>query len=181
MQAHSPEHAHHGTDAKAGPSGHIGKEGHYGRFAIMLVLSFVSMYVLMYAMVDRFSNALPNLNQFYMAGLMVAPMAVIELMLMRSMFPDRRKNAVILAIAVLALVAFWLAIRLQIGIGDRQFLKSMVPHHAGAILMCERSRANDPQIRRLCDEIEASQKAEIALMKSLLAQRNERDTEASPN
>lgn len=177
MQAHSSHHASPGTEAKSSHSGHMDKQGHYGRFAIMLVLSFVSMYLLMYAMVDRFSNVLPNFNQFYMAGLMVAPMAVIELLLMRSMFPDRRKNAIILAVAVLAFVAFWLAIRMQIGIGDRQFLKSMVPHHAGAILMCERLRADDPEIQRLCDEIKTSQKAEIKLMKSMLAEgRSEADS-----
>lgn len=169
MQTHSSRHASQGAEAKVDHSGHADQGHHYGRFAVMLLLSFVSMYVLMYAMVDRFSNALPNLNQFYMAGLMVAPMAVIELLLMGSMFPDRRKNVVILAVSLLALIAFWLAIRMQVGIGDRQFLKSMVPHHAGAILMCERLRADDPQIRGLCDEIKASQKAEIALMKSLLA------------
>lgn len=180
MQAHSSHPASHGTEQKS-QHDHASRGGHYGRFAIMLLLSFASMYVLMYAMVDRFSNALPNLNQFYMAGLMVAPMAIIELVLMRSMFPDRRKNTIILAVAVLAFVACWLAIRMQIGIGDRQFLKSMVPHHAGAILMCDRSRADDPRIGRLCDEIEASQKAEIALMKALLAQRSDGAAEASSN
>jgi hypothetical protein len=39
-------------------------------------LSFISMYVLMYAMVDRFANVYPNFNQFYMAGLMTAPMVL---------------------------------------------------------------------------------------------------------
>jgi hypothetical protein len=32
------------------------KEDHYRNLLIMAVLSFVSMYVLMYAMVDRFGN-----------------------------------------------------------------------------------------------------------------------------
>ena len=45
--------------------------GHYLRLLTMSVLSFISMYVLMYAMVDRFGNVYPNLNQFYMAGLMI--------------------------------------------------------------------------------------------------------------
>jgi hypothetical protein len=39
-------------------------KGHYIRLAAMAVLSFVSMYVLMYAMVDRFTNVYPNFNQF---------------------------------------------------------------------------------------------------------------------
>jgi hypothetical protein len=46
---------------------------HYVRLAIMTALSFISMYVLMYAMVNRFANVYNNLNQFYMAGLMTAP------------------------------------------------------------------------------------------------------------
>ena len=52
----------------------------YARFGIMVVLSFVAMYVLMYAMVNTLSNAIPNYNQFYMAGLMTAPMVVLEML-----------------------------------------------------------------------------------------------------
>ncbi len=51
----------------------------------MGVLSFASMYILMYAMVDTFENVFSNLNQLYMAGLMMAPMIVIELFVMGSM------------------------------------------------------------------------------------------------
>src|SRR5687768_11923535 len=46
------------------------KEHHYRDLLIMAVLSFVSMYVLMYAMVDRFGHMYSNVNQVYMAGLM---------------------------------------------------------------------------------------------------------------
>lgn len=142
--------------------------GHYGRLLTMIALSFVSMYVLMYAMVDSLGNVLPNLNQFYMAGLMAAPMGIIELVLMRSMYPNKRLNALFLAASVVALVLFWVAIRQQTAIADRQFLKSMIPHHAGAMLMCEQARLKDPQIRQLCDRILESQSEEIALMKTML-------------
>jgi hypothetical protein len=47
----------------------------------MAVMPFVSRYVLMYAMVYRFANVYPNANQFE-AGLMTAPMVLIELALM---------------------------------------------------------------------------------------------------
>jgi hypothetical protein len=40
------------------------------------LLSFVALYILMYAMVDRFANVLNNRNQVYMAGLMAAPMVL---------------------------------------------------------------------------------------------------------
>lgn len=142
--------------------------GHYLRLLAMLALSFAAMYVLMYAMVDRFDNALPNFNQLYMAGLMTAAMAILELALMWRMYPDRKLNGLILGAGVVALAAFWLLIRQQAGIADRQFLKSMIPHHAGAILMCEEAAVRDPEIEALCAGILSSQRAEIEQMKALL-------------
>ena len=144
---------------------------HYIRLLLMTVLSFISMYVLMYAMVDRFENVYPNINQFYMAGLMTAPMVIIELLLMRSMYRHRAANIAILAVSVIALGAFWLAIRQQAAVGDVQFLKSMIPHHAGAVLMCGEAPIEDAVIRDLCKSIIASQREEIAQMKALLAER----------
>jgi len=45
----------------------------------------------------------------------------------------------------------------------------MIPHHSGAILMCEQSSLADPEIVALCREIVAAQKAEIAKMRAILA------------
>lgn len=104
---------------------------HYGRLAAMAILSFIAMYILMYAMVDRFANVYNNFNQFYMAGLMAAPMIVIELALMSAMYHNKRANAVIAALSVVALVGFWFAIRQQAAITDQQFLKSMIPLGGG--------------------------------------------------
>jgi hypothetical protein len=143
---------------------------HYGRLATMAVLSFVSMYVLMYAMVDTLANVYVNLNQVYMAGVMTAPMVLIELALMGAMYGDRKKNVVIAAVAVVALGVFWLSIRGQLAITDRQFLRSMIPHHAGAILMCETAPIRDPEIKELCTAIVSSQQSEIDRMKAKLAQ-----------
>jgi uncharacterized protein (DUF305 family) len=144
------------------------KEGHYGRLLLMTALSFVAMYILMYAMVDRFSNVYANFNQIYMAGLMAAPMVIIEMVLMRGMYPNAKLNVVIVFATVLVMALCWLAIRQQSAISDRQFLRSMIPHHAGAVLMCERNKLKDPELIRLCQNILSSQKAEIALMKSKL-------------
>ncbi|MBS0470967.1 MAG: DUF305 domain-containing protein [Proteobacteria bacterium] len=141
---------------------------HYVFFAIMLVLSFVAMFGFMYAMVDRFANVYPNINQFYMAGLMVAPMAIFELMLMGSMYPNKAANIAIIAASVVALVLFWVGIRDQAGIGDDQFLKSMIPHHAGAILMCQQAPLQDQEIKKLCGKIISSQQSEIDQMKRIM-------------
>jgi hypothetical protein len=99
---------------------------HYVHLAIMIALSFISMYVLMYALVDRFANVYSNLNQFYMAGLMTAPMVVIELALMGSMYKNKTGNIAIVAISVVALGAFFLGIRQQAAIDDKSFLRSMI-------------------------------------------------------
>lgn len=164
------DHAQHAERGKSHSMHreHAGHMHHYRRLALMAVLSFAAMYVLMYAMVNTFDNVLPNLNQFYMAGLMAAPMVLTELVLMGMMYPNKRANIAIGAASVVLGVAFWLAIRTQAGIGDEQFLKSMVPHHAGAILMCEKADVTDSEIRKLCAQIIKSQQSEIALMKVLL-------------
>jgi hypothetical protein len=146
------------------------QKGHYGRLLAMTVLSFISMYVLMYAMVNTFANALPNFNQFYMAGLMVAPMTIIELFLMGAMYQNKRLNALIIVVSAVALVIFWTLIRQQVAISDQQFLKSMIPHHAGAILMCEEASIQDPEIKKLCKDIVSGQQAEIDQMKAKLKQ-----------
>lgn len=161
---------------KAAPKAHGGAgmtskahSGMYGKFALMLALSFLAMFILMYAMVDRAGNALPNVNQVYMAALMTAPMAVLEMGLMGAMYPDAKRNRVIIVVGLVVGLLSWFAIRQQVAIGDRQFLRSMIPHHAGALLMCKEAKLSDPEVLALCQGIEASQTREIAQMKALLA------------
>src|SRR5438445_1584293 len=108
----------------------------YVHFAIMLVLSFVLMFGFMYAMVDRLANVYPNLNQAYMAGLMAAPMAVLELLLMAAMYPDKNLNRIVIGASLAVLLACWIGIRQQTAITDKSFLRSIIPHHAGRILRC---------------------------------------------
>ena len=141
---------------------------HYLGLAWMALLSIIAMYVLMYAMVDRFENVHANLNQFYMAGLMAMPMIVIELLLMRSMYTSRRLNGAIVAGCVFAGLAFWFGIRQQFAIDEKQFLRSMIPHHGSALLMCRRTEAKDSAVLDLCRRIVAGQTAEIAEMERLL-------------
>ena len=147
-----------------------GTRSHYGRLLVMTVISFIAMYVLMYAMVDRFANVYPSFNQFYMAGLMAASMVAIELIVMGGMYPNRKLNVLLIAVSLFALAAFWIFIRQQTAIGDRGFAKSMIPHHAGAILMCQQATLQDPELRRLCDGIVRGQQAEIDQLKQKLDQ-----------
>ncbi|MBN8568057.1 MAG: DUF305 domain-containing protein [Ignavibacteria bacterium] len=140
----------------------------YFYLLIMAVLSFISMYILMYSMVDVFNNVYPNYNQLYMAGLMSMPMVLIELIIMRAMYKNKKWNLLIIIGSVVGLVGCFLFIRQQTAIGDVQFLKSMIPHHSGAILMCNESSIQDPEIIELCKKIRLSQKEEIDQMKVIL-------------
>ena len=141
---------------------------HYKKLMVMVVLSFMSMYMLMYAMVNTFANVIPNVNQFYMAGLMTVPMIFIEMALMGSMYMDKKLNTVIIGVSSILLIAFFVFIRQQSAVSDKQFLKSMIPHHASAILMCEKANLQDPEIKGLCQSIISGQQAEIDQMKAKL-------------
>jgi uncharacterized protein (DUF305 family) len=149
-------------------SKNVDEREHYKKLMIMAVLYFISMYVLMYAMVNTFANVIPNINQFYMAGLMTAPMMIIEIALMGSMYMDKKLNTIIIAISSIILIAFFVLIRQQTAVSDKQFLKSMIPHHASAILMCEKANLQDPEIKDLCQSIISGQQAEIDQMKAKL-------------
>lgn len=142
---------------------------HYLHLAIMAGLSFIAMYILMYSMVDQFANVYNNVNQFYMAGLMTAPMVLIELAVMREMYKSPKANIAVIAVSLIALVGFFFAIRQQTAVGDAQFLRSMISHHAGAVLMCNEAPITRPEIKKLCQNIISSQKQEIDQMKKLLA------------
>ncbi|MDX2008516.1 MAG: DUF305 domain-containing protein [Meiothermus sp.] len=103
-----------------------------------------------------------------MTLMMVAPMAAIMTYTMRSMFSSRRANAAVFVGAVAVFAASFAAMRTQAAVGDAEFLRSMIPHHSGAILMCREASLTDPEVIALCREIVRSQEAEIALMKEIL-------------
>ena len=128
-----------------------GGKGAYLRLLAMALLSFVAMYVLMFAMVNTVEDVKHNLNQVYMAALMAGPMVLIELALMRSMYPHASLTAAVAGISLVVAVASFVGIRQQVVVGDDQFLRSMIPHHSGAILMCQQAAIEDPQISELCE------------------------------
>lgn len=161
--------SHPATHAGSQSSSRVGYANHYVRLAIMLLVSFAAMYVLMYAMVDVAGNAVPNVNQVYMAGLMTAPMLVLELLLMGSMYTNKTANRLLVVAGLLVLGGFWWAIRSQAAVNDDQFVRSMIPHHAGAILMCNQAELRDPELLELCEGIIRGQQAEIDFMRSKLA------------
>ena len=141
----------------------------YWTFAANLALSAVIMYFVMYTMIDSTADLYNNLNNVYMTVMMVATMAILMLWMMSSMFADRQINIILYIAFVAAFILALAGMRTQALVGDRQFLRAMIPHHSGAVLMCQRSDIRDPEIVALCAGIVGSQKQEIAQMKAILA------------
>jgi hypothetical protein len=88
-----------------------GGQNHYRRLVGMIVLSFISMYALMYSMANSVADVYNSLNQVYMVGLMTVPMVAIELWLMSSMYKQKRLNAAVIAASVAAGTLFFTFIR----------------------------------------------------------------------
>ena len=144
-------------------------KGSYRLLGIEMAIDFVIMYLVMYTMIATLDHFYFNLNNVYMTLMMVAPMTFLMLVFMRSMYQSQRLNWIIGAVAALVFIASFAAMRTQAAIGDKEFLKSMIPHHSGAILMCQQSALADPEIIKLCGEIVKAQETEIAQMKAILA------------
>jgi len=155
-------------------SNHKTHDTHYRKFVIMILISFIAMYALMYSMVDSFANVINNINQLYMAGLMTAVMVLIEMIVMGGMYRNKKTNAIIMVIGSVVLVLSFLFIRNQTAVSDKQFLRSMIPHHAAAILMVQEAEFRDPEIRKLAEEIISAQQKEIDFMKTKLKQADEK-------
>ena len=155
---------HHQGERDEGMSG-------YGRLFLALGLSLIVMFPLTMAFVAQWSHFHLNLSNFYMAVLMVAPMGLIMLGVMRSMFPNPRLNAgLVIGFVTLFALGLWLG-RTEAFVGNEQFLRAMIPHHSRAILVCQESAITDPEIERLCDQIVSSQQEEIDIMERMLEER----------
>lgn len=155
---HSPGHGQHDHGGHGRP---------YLMFWINMILGLIVMYVVMFSMIDGWHDFRNNLNMFYMAVTMWAPMGIFMLATMPGMFPNKRMNlALYAAFLLLTLLSFW-ATRAQSFIDDRQFIDSMIPHHSGAILMCREADILDQELLQLCGEIIEAQRQEIEQMQAI--------------
>lgn len=140
----------------------------YKRFALMAVAMFVAMYFIMYAMIDGLQNLIPNINNLYMTLLMVSAMLIIEIWIMKGMYQNKKINWAIITVSLAIGIFSWFGIREQLFVGDKEFVKGMIPHHAAAVLMSEKAKLTDPELIELQKNILETQAKEIELMKRKL-------------
>ena len=147
---------------------------HYKMLGLNLLISLLIMYLVMFTMIWSVGDLFNNINTFYMAVTMAMPMGILMLLMMRMMYPNQKLNRILYALFALLFILAFGGTRAQSLVGDRQFVRAMIPHHSGAILMCNRAAIRDAEIRDLCfkpDGIVDSQTREIAQMKAFLARR----------
>lgn len=140
----------------------------YRKLVLAVGIHFVVMLALTYAGVNVVDEIFLNLNRFYMAVLMVASMVIVMVAVMWKMFANPKVNAAIVGVAALVFVATFGALRTEALVGNRQFLRSMIPHHSIAIHTCNNADIDDPETMELCGQIVQSQREEIAQMREIL-------------
>jgi Na+/melibiose symporter-like transporter len=145
------------------------KKGNYTKFLLMLAVSFIAMYITMYLNTYQIDHVYFSLTRFYMSCLGIAAMAIIMFVAMRNMYQSKKKNiAIVLGSIVLFVGALGLVRDQKSTVGDILWMKAMIPHHSIAILTSERADIQDPEVKKLAEDIIKAQEKEIAEMKAMI-------------
>lgn len=147
----------------------------YPKFLAMIATSTVLMMVMMYLNTYALDHIFWSETRSYMALYMGAVMAIVMLLFMLGMYQNKIANLAIFggAGAVFA-ICLWL-VRSQATVADVSWMKAMIPHHSIAILTSERANISDPRVRELADGIIKAQRKEIAEMKALIKDLENKD------
>ena len=141
----------------------------YSRFFLMIAVSTVLMFGLMYLNTYLVSHIFWSETRAYMAIVMGAVMAFVMLAFMLGMYKNRTLNIAIFAGSIIVFAgALWL-VRSQVTVQDRAYMRAMIPHHSIAIMTSSRAELTDPRVRTLADDIIYAQDKEIAEMRYLIA------------
>ena len=141
----------------------------YKKFALMMATSFVIMYAIMFLNVAEWDHVMLSTTRTYMTLLMIAPMAITMMLFMWGMYKNKNVNISIIFASILIFIATLYGLRAQESIGDIQYMKAMIPHHSSAILVSKNANLEDPEIKKLAEEIIKAQEEEIAKMKAAIS------------
>lgn len=140
----------------------------YGKFMVMMTLSFLIMYATMFLNIDSPGHYHTSITRIYMALLMVAPMAVVMMVFMGKMYPNKKLNSIIIVAAITVFALTLAGLRTQTPINDVEYMKAMIPHHSSAIMVSKHANIQDPQVKQLSEQIIQSQEKEIAEMENMI-------------
>lgn len=144
------------------------EKNHYSKLLIMQVISFVIMYLVMFLNVESTDHIYLSATRFYMASLMVSPMALIMILMMEMMYKNKNLNRIIVFVSIAVFVIALVGLRKQLVVSDEQYMKAMIPHHSSAIMTSKNANLQDPEVQKLAESIIKAQEEEIAKMKAAL-------------
>lgn len=145
------------------------ESGNYKKFGLMMAVSFIIMYAVMFLNADLFDHVMLSTTRTYMAVLMIAPMAISMMLFMWGMYKNKTANYIIVGLSVVVFVVTLFMLRNQTLIADVQWMKAMIPHHSSAIMVSQKAHLKDPEAIKLAEEIIEAQKREIAQMKKMIS------------
>ncbi len=151
------------------------KNKSYQKFALMMAVSFVIMYGVMFLNADVFDHVMLSTTRTYMTILMIAPMGISMMLFMWGMYENKKTNYIIIASALVIFVSTLTMLRNQTLIADVQWMKAMIPHHSSAIMVSQKADLKDPEAQQLAQDIIEAQKREIAQMKAMLERLENQD------
>jgi uncharacterized protein (DUF305 family) len=122
----------------------------------------------MFLNIDKISDYHTSATRIYMAILMVAPMAVVMILMMGKMYRNKKLNTSIIIGSIVLFAVVLAALRTQTPISDVQYMKAMIPHHSSAITVSKHANIKDSEVRKLADSIIASQEREITQMEGII-------------
>ncbi len=140
----------------------------YRMFAVTMVISFVIMYLVMFLNMDKLDHYHTSATRLYMALLMVAPMVIVMMLMMGNMYPSKKVNTTIIISGFVVFALTLTGLRTQTPIGDVQYMKAMIPHHSSAIMVSKHANIQDPEVKKLSEQIIQSQEKEIAEMEAMI-------------
>lgn len=144
------------------------KKHPYIQFMAMLACSALSMYLTMYFNTYSIDHVYFSWTRMYMTAIGIGGMAMVMLLFMWKMYPDKTKNTLIITGSLLMMAVSTLLVRQQVPIGDIKWMKAMIPHHSIAILTSKRAHLQDPEVKELAGEIIEAQEKEIEEMKRMI-------------
>jgi len=140
----------------------------YTTFLFMCICSAISMYITMYFNTYEMSHIYFSWTRLFMTLTGVSGMALIMLLFMRKMYTNKIKNMTIIGVSLLVMGLSTFLVRTQTSINDIAWMRAMIPHHSIAILTSKNANINDPEVKKLANDIIKAQKKEIEEMKAMI-------------
>lgn len=149
------------------------KENNYVKLSLMMFISFIIMYLVMFLNIVDIDHFYISLTRIYMASLMVLPMVIVMTTFMPGMYQNQKLNKVLISTSAILFFVVVFFLRQQIFVTDSQYMKAMIPHHSSAILTSKQATIRDIEVRKLANDIIEAQESEIRLMKEYLQRINQ--------